>query len=1031
MSKLLIRRYLTEISRLRQVSGTARESVVREAFKDLLKGWARDHDLTFIPEYEIQTPSRDRRYVDGGLLHTLRVPFGYWEAKDSDDDLEAEIAKKFRIGYPRTNILFEDSKQAILYQNGREADRCATTDVEALETLLSTFFAYERPEIAEFRTAVAQFSVDLPAVLDSLRGLIQQVSEEREYKNASDTFLQHIRKAINPNLVLADVREMLIQHILTSEVFLAVFPGTTYHEENNVARRLRQLEQTFFKGNTRYQTLRGLEPYYASIRRTSSQITSNREKQNFLKAVYENFYKVYNPKAAARLGIVYTPYQIVRFMTAATEYLCEKHFKRSLLHPDVDILDPSTGTGTFICDLIETFAGQPKELSEKYRTGMHANEVGLLPYYVANVNIEATLASLIGTYIEFPGLCLVDTLDNTFALRKQRGHMDSLFGSVSDENVERIRTQNQRTISVIIGNPPYRANQLNENHHNKNRVYPEIDKRIKETYVRESKATKTKTYDMYSRFFRWATDRLDADGILALITNRSFIDKSTFDGFRATVAKEFNFIYVVDLGGSVVDDPRLSGTKHNVFGIKTGVAIVFMIRRRRVKGCEIRYADRPELETAQEKLAFLGNTDLKDLNMQVIKPDEAFRWINHSATNEEFEQLTPIASKQTKNASKEGQIQAIFKMFSLGVITARDEWVYGDDKKDLTKKATNLINKYNERKNFVVAHADDDMSNDDLFGQEIKWSRALMARAQAGIKCEFDPKRLIKASFRPFVKQNLYFDPNVNEVQYQLNRMYRGIPNPSIAFMSVASSNPLSALAVSGVFDYCLLKKGNGGTQAVSRWIYDRAGNKESNITSWGLKTFQKRYSREKKADVTEDRIFHYVYAVLHDPVYKQRFELDLKRAYPRIPLHNDFDRWASWGRELMELHLDFEQAEPFAFALEASDIKTKVEKGEPALPRLSVKDGPKRILLDTETTLGDIPQTAWHYQISSRSALEWVLQHYRKLAVGYGEIAGGEPFSYPKHREEIITLLGKVVTVSVQTHAIVSAMKQALEETI
>jgi predicted helicase len=911
LSKLLIRRYLTDISRLKQISGTERESVVREAFKDLLKGWAKDHDLTFIPEYEIQTPSRERRYVDGGLLHTLRVPFGYWEAKDSDDDLEAEIAKKFRIGYPRTNIIFEDSKAAILYQNGREVARCPTTDVDELEKLLQKFFAYERPEISEFRKAVEQFSVDLPAVLGSLRDLIQQVAEEPAYKNASDTFLEHIRKAINPHLVLADVREMLIQHILTSEVFLAVFPGTTYHEENNIAKRLRRLELTFFKGNKRFQTLRGLEPYYASIRRTSSQITSNREKQNFLKAVYENFYKVYNPKAAARLGIVYTPYQIVRFMTAATEYLCEKHFKRSLLHPDVDILDPSTGTGTFICDLIETFAGQPRELAAKYVTGMHANEVGLLPYYVANVNIEATFAALTGEYIEFPGLCLVDTLDNTFALRKQRGHMDSLFGSVSDENVERIRAQNQRTISVIIGNPPYRANQLNENHHNKNRVYPEIDKRIKETYVLESKATKTKTYDMYTRFFRWATDRLDADGILALVTNRSFVDKSTFDGFRSTVAKEFNHIYVVDLGGSVVDDPRLSGTKHNVFGIKTGVAIVFMVRRKKAKGCEILYANRPELETAQEKLAFLGNTDLSDIKLQTVRPDEKFRWINHSSTDEAFSSLIPIASKQTKNASKEGQLRAIFKMFSLGVITARDEWVYDNDSRGLAKKIKGFINTYNERKDYVLAHAADDMSTEGLFGQDIKWSRALMARARAGGECKFNERHIIPTTFRPFMKQYLYFDPHLNEVQYQLNRMYKGEANPSIAFMSVASSNPLSALAVDGVFDYCLLKKGNGGTQAVSRWIYGKDGHKESNITSWGLKTFQKRYAKDRNANVTEDRIFHYVYAVLHDPVYKKRFALDLKRAYPRIPLHDDFSRWVSWGKELMELHSTYESARP------------------------------------------------------------------------------------------------------------------------
>jgi predicted helicase len=533
---------------------------------------------------------------------------------------------------------------------------------------------------------------------------------------------------------------------------------------------------------------------------------------------------------------------------------------------------------------------------------------------------------------------------------------------------------------------------------------------------------------MYSRFFRWATDRLDTEGILALITNRSFIDKSTFDGFRATVAKEFNHIYVVDLGGSVIDDPRLSGTKHNVFGIKTGVAIVFMVRRKKAKGCEIVYANRPELETAQEKLAFLGNTDLQDLELQVVRPDEKFRWINHSSTNDEFESLIPIASKQTKNALKEGQQRAIFKMFSLGVITARDEWVYDNDKSGLTNKVKSLIGKYNERRDFIADNTDEEMSTDLLFGQEIKWSRALMARARSGAECKFNSKHLITANFRPFMKQYLYFDPNLNEVQYQLNRMYRGESNPSIAFMSVASSNPLSALAVDSVFDYCLLKKGNGGTQAVSRWIYDRAGRKESNITDWGIKTFQKRYFRDGKANITEDRIFHYVYAVLHDPVYKEQFALDLKRAYPRIPLHDGFDRWASWGEELMKLHSGYETVEPFAFTIAPSDVKAKAEEGEPYLPKLSVKEGPKRILLDSKTILTGIPVRAWEYKISSRPAIEWVLQHYRKLVAGYGEIAGGETFSYPKHREGIIALLGKVVTISVRTQEIISEMKSVLE---
>ena len=594
MSQLLISKYLGELATLKKLSGTHRESVVREAFKDLLKAWGRSLELTFIPEYELETKTKERRYVDGALLHTLRVPFGYWEAKDEKDDLDAEIAHKFKRGYPKTNILFDDSTQVVLIQHGEEVMRCGVDDVAQLEKLLKLFFAYERPEIEAFRKAVEQFKLDLPAVLESLRAMIEKsLKTASAFRKAAGEFLTHAQEAINPSLAEADAREMLIQHILTGEVFQAVFPGTNYHEDNNIACALHQLEATFFTGNTKHQTLKGLAAYYSAIRKAAAEIDTHHEKQAFLKAIYENFYKVYNPKAADRLGVVYTPNEIVRFMIESADWLCERHFKRNLVDKDVHLLDPATGTGTFICELVEHFRGQPAKLKHKYRHELHANEVAILPYYVANLNIEATYPAVMGEYEEFPGLCFVDTLDNTYALRKHAGHMDDLFGSVSDDNVKRIRVQNSRRISVILGNPPYNANQLNENENNKNREYPEIDKRIKETYIAASTAQKTKLYDMYSRFFRWAADRLDENGVLAFITNRSFIDSRTFDGFRAIATREFNEIRIIDLGGDVRANPKLSGTTHNVFGIQTGVAISFMVKRAKQKGCRIFYARRP------------------------------------------------------------------------------------------------------------------------------------------------------------------------------------------------------------------------------------------------------------------------------------------------------------------------------------------------------------------------------------------------------------------------------------------------------
>ncbi len=386
MSQLLIQQYLNQLHDLRKASGTGRESVVREAFKDLLKGWARSHDLIFVPEYEIVTPAGERRYVDGALLHALRLPFGYWEAKDEQDDLDAEMALKFQRGYPRDNILFEDSTQAVLIQNRVEVLRCAVDDVAQLEKLLRCFFAYERVEITEFRRAVAQLKADLPAVLTALREMIDRAqTDQPAFRTAAEGFLNHARGAINPHLVLADVREMLIQHILTEDLFVAVFPDAAFHREHHVARELYRLERTFFTGNTKFQTLKGLAPYYTAIRATAARIEAHAEKQAFLKVIYENFYRVYNVKAADRLGVVYTPNEIVRFMIDSTDALCERHFGKNLIDPDIEILDPATGTGAFICELLEHFRGQPAKLKAKYREELHANEVALMRRSPANM----------------------------------------------------------------------------------------------------------------------------------------------------------------------------------------------------------------------------------------------------------------------------------------------------------------------------------------------------------------------------------------------------------------------------------------------------------------------------------------------------------------------------------------------------------------------------------------------------------------------------------------------------------------------
>jgi predicted helicase len=1024
LSQLLINNYLNELDRLKKVSGAARETVVREAFKDLLKAWGRGLDLTFIPEHEFISPGKVRNYVDGALLHELRVPFGYWEAKDEDDDLDAEIAKKFRRGYPKSNIIFEDSRQAVLIQHGEEVARCPVDDVAALQHLLELFFGYERAEIADFRKAIAQFKQDLPAVLEQLRRRIDDAyAENPGFKQAAQEFLDHARQAVNPGLGESHVREMLIQHILTEDIFARVFSQDDFHRENNVAKALYALEAKFFRGDVKQQTLRALEPYYAAIRSTAALISSHSEKQGFLKALYENFYKVYNPAAADRLGVVYTPGEIVRFMVQSADWLCEKHFGKSLIDQGVEILDPATGTGTFIVELLEHFRGQPEKLKAKYREELHANEVDILPYYVANLNIEATYAALTGEYVEFPNLCFVDTLDNVAALSMSKGATSDLFGSVSEENVERIRRQNSRKISVVIGNPPYNANQQNENDNNKNRTYRDIDARIKATYIKESTAQKTKLYDMYSRFFRWASDRIADDGVIAFITNRGFLDKRNFDGFRKIIARDFSAVYILDLGGDVRDNPKLSGTTHNVFGIQTGVAVSFLVRRRGDEGCVIRYGRRPEFELSEDKLAFLHGARLEQAAAEIIRPDAKGTWLNQAPISN-FADFIPIASKEVKGTAVSGQETAVFKLFSLGVVTSRDEWVYDKNKKIVINKVSYFI-KIFESNREKWRSSKESIKINDFVTRDIKWTSELEHLIIMNNNLKFNAKRVVKSLYRPFSNIYTYYDKSITHRLYKNNEIYpvgSQWNNKIIIITSPNSQKDWMTQSSSVLVDLHYVGAA-AGTVCMPLYRYTEDGSRIDNITDWALEQFAGHYGAG--ADITKDDIFAYVYAVLHDPTYREKYAVNLKQEFPRIPFYPDFFRWRDWGRTLLDLHIGYETMEPFPLTrIDTPDDRARAAGQTPAV---KLKSDPDKgvIVVDSETQLSGVPPAAWRYVLGNRTALDWVLdQHKEKTPKDPTIREKFNTYRFADYKEQAIDLLRRVTTVSVKTMEIIDAMK-------
>jgi len=1015
MSRLLIQNYHTEVEKIIQYGGSRKETSIRVAFQNLLNAYCTAKNFILIPELAYRTKHNTTVYPDGTVKDALRLPWGYWESKDIDDDLDQEIQNKFIKGYPNDNILFEDSETAVLIQGGQEVQRVSMADADKLDALFTHFIHYERPEVQDFRQAIDKFKADLPTVLEALRKTLDaQDKTNKKFKAAFKKLFTLCQQSINPKINAFDIREMIIQHILTEDIFLTVFNESQFHRENVIAQELEAVVNTFFTGKVRRDTLKSIDSYYAVIRREAANIANHHEKQKFLKVIYENFYKSYNPKAADRLGIVYTPNEIVRFMIESTDYLLDKHFNRLLADEEVSILDPATGTGTFITELIEYL---PKNrLRAKYLEEIHCNELAILPYYIANLNIEYTYQQKMGEYEAFPHICFVDTLDNLGFDHSYQNQQKTLSLGLGEENAARIQAQNKRQISVIIGNPPYNANQQNENDNNKNREYTGIDESIKRTYIANSTAQKTKLYDQYARFFRWASNRLSENGILAFITNSSFLEARTFDGFRKVVAQEFNEIYVVDLGGDVRKNPKLSGTKNNVFGIQTGVAISFMVKTSRdaqpcVSTCKIHYVRLPELEIATDKLAFLSTSQFKDIPFDRIQPDQNYNWLN--IADNDFEQLLPLANKETKLAKSAKEERAVFKLFSLGIVTARDEWVYDFNQQNLIEKVSFFCRFY-QKEQTRWEKSDKRLSINNFVDRTLKWTSELETHLNKKSNLKYKANCLRQGLYRPFVKRNLYFDDVIIHRLYQINSILRiGKQEDNKLICVNVGNKPFNILIANVIPDYHF----NGDAQCFPLLRYDSEGNPTDNITDWGLNQFQTHYQDDS---ITKENIFHYTYAVLHHPAYREKYALNLKREFPRLPFYEEFHQWVDWGKQLMDFHLNYETVKKYPL----KRIDKPLASNKANKPKLKADKEGGKIQLDEITTLQGIPFDAWEYKLGNRSALEWILDQYKEKKPRDKTIAEKfNTYHFADYKESVIELLQRVCTVSVETRRIIGEM--------
>ncbi|PZR75513.1 MAG: hypothetical protein DLM73_05135 [Chthoniobacterales bacterium] len=516
--------------------GVKHETAVRAAFQALLEACAslvnkgRDDKWKLVPEFTLKTKAGAKITPDGVLLDSFRLVHGVWEAKDTADDLDKEIRAKFKLGYPRTNILFQSPDRAVLIQDGEKVLDHDISNPVGLVEILKGFFEYQPPEFDEWEKAVAEFKERLPEIGRALTDIIRgEEKKNAKFAEAFEEFVTLCRQSLNPNLRKEAVEEMLVQHLLTERIFRRIFGTPDFMQRNNIAQEIEKVVTALTSRSFSRDTfLKELNRFYKAIEDAADTIPEFSEKQKFLNTVYEQFFQGFAVDRADTLGIVYTPQEIVDFMLASVEEILRKEFGRGLGDKNVHIIDPFVGTGNFMVNLMRRL---PKtQLEYKYAEELHCNEVMLLPYYIATMNIEHTFLEQIGRYEPFPGICLVDT----FETAEKEQHE---FGFFNPVNTERVKRQKAAPIFVVMGNPPYNAHQLNENDNNKNRRYEVVDARVRNTYTADSSATNNNALsDPYVKALRWASDRIGKEGIVAYVCNNSFVDDIAFDGCSQPLA---------------------------------------------------------------------------------------------------------------------------------------------------------------------------------------------------------------------------------------------------------------------------------------------------------------------------------------------------------------------------------------------------------------------------------------------------------------------------------------------------------------
>lgn len=854
-------------------------------------------------------------------------------------------------------------------------------------------------------------------------------------------FVKALGQTVNPESSEDEAIEMLAQHMITRPIFDAMFPERAFSAENPVSVSLNRVLETFAANQAFANELDQLGAFYASITERIRNLPDVRSKQSLLVMLYDRFFSKAFPKLADRMGIVFTPVEVVDYILRSADVMCRAVFGKSLSDEGVNVLDPFVGTGTFITRLLQLGLIKPQDLVRKFEHELFANEIVLLSYYIAAVNIESVYREvcadvgiadadvLASTSRGFPGISLTDT----FAMTERESEMAL---GMFPENTERIETQLDSAINVIVMNPPYSVGQKSANDDNQNAKYPALDAEIRNSYALRSTAqNKNGLYDSYYRAIKWATLRIKERGIIAFISNSGFIDGNTADGVRLTWAQEFDDIFVFNLRGNVRgrtgDAAKREGG--NVFDIMTGVSINILVKNGEGEPAgRVHYHDIGDYLDRETKLAVVQEqASIEATEFAEITPNDSGDWINQR--DERFGNYLPIGIKEPAPGT-------VFSTFGRGLETARDVWCYNFSLVNIDTNIRRMIHTYHK-------HTFEGITSEDP--TQISWSRSLRTKSHKKKPISFSADQLIASLYRPFTKMRLYYDQDLNNVIGKMRAFWPTAGHENMGILINADSRKPA-----GGFMTDLLPDlhATGDSQVFARWRWepvdaeDGGFNLDSltasddeiivdgyrrvdNITDEALAEFQRVYD---DTSITKDDLFYYVYAVLHHPEYRERYAADLKKMLPRIPNLRGFAQYARVGRELAQMHVNYEQlpAHPtveLQFAANVPGDEYKLFGIGAKKMSWTARTKKTALKYNEYVTITGIPEAAENYEIGGRSPLGWIIDRYHvKTDKASGIVNDPNAWLREQHNPRyVVDLIASLVTLSLETQRLVGELPE------